>query len=114
MIKSIALAYRKAGMSHEEFVNYWKNVHAPLAKAIPGMRKYVQNYILPVPGREDEADGIVEMWWDDIESYQKFLAWVQTEAGRELREDGDKFSDMRKGRMWLAEEYIVVDNTRKK
>jgi uncharacterized protein (TIGR02118 family) len=108
MIKSIAVSYRKPGMSVEEFRDYWKNVHAPLAKrVIPGMRKYVQNYIIKTPGREDEADGIVEMWWDDIEAFRHFGTWVQTDAGKELRDDGDNFSDMSKSKMWLAEEYIV-------
>ena len=108
MIKSIALAYRKAGMTIAEFQHYWKNVHAPLAKrVIPGMRKYVQNYFIQMPGRESEGDGLVEMWWDDMESYRHFMGWIQTDAGKELREDGDKFSDMSKGKFWLAEEYVV-------
>jgi uncharacterized protein (TIGR02118 family) len=108
MIKSIALAYRRPGMTEQEFRDYWKNVHAPLAKkVIPGMRKYVQNYIIKTPGREDEPDGIVEMWWDDIEAFRNFGKWVQTDAGKALRDDGDKFSDMTKSRLWLAEEYIV-------
>ena len=31
MIKSISLLTRKAGLSHEEFVKHWLEVHAPLA-----------------------------------------------------------------------------------
>ncbi len=108
MIKSIAVAFRKPGMSLEEFHHYWKNVHAPLAKKIiPGMRKYVQNYVMPMPGRENEGDGIVEMWWDDMQAYRNFIAWVQTDAGKELRDDGDKFSDMTRSKLWLVEEFIV-------
>lgn len=107
MIKSIAVAFRKPGMSLEEFRHYWKNVHAPLAKNIPGMRKYVQNYVIPTPGRENEGDGIVEMWWDDMEAYRNFMAWIQTDAGKALRDDGDKFSDMTRSKLWLVEEFIV-------
>jgi uncharacterized protein (TIGR02118 family) len=108
MIKSIALSYRKAGMTHEEFCDYWVNKHAPLAKrVIPGMRKYVQNHIIQVPGKPYEGDGIVEMWWDDMAAFQNFMAWVQTDAGKELRDDGDKFSDMTKGKMWFAEEHVI-------
>ncbi len=108
MIKNIALAYRKPGMSVEEFRKYWREVHAPLCKRIiPGMRKYTQNYPLLLPGKEPDCDGIVEMWWDNLEAFQYFMKWVQSEAGRELREDGDKFLDMSKSRLWLVEEYIV-------
>ena len=46
MVKYIALIKRKKGLSREEFVRYWKEVHAPLAcKLVPGLRKYVQNYV---------------------------------------------------------------------
>jgi uncharacterized protein (TIGR02118 family) len=108
LIKSIALAYRKSGMSHEEFSRYWKDVHAPLAaRVIPGMRKYVQNHAIAVPGQPSDADGIVEMWWDDVEAFRKFNAWVITDAGKALRDDGDKFTDMTKSKLWLVEEHII-------
>ena len=46
MIKSISLLTRKAGLSHEEFVKHWLEVHAPLAHAVPGLRRYVQSHIV--------------------------------------------------------------------
>jgi uncharacterized protein (TIGR02118 family) len=108
LIKSIAVAYRKPGMSREEFNQYWKDIHAPLAaRIIPGVRKYVQNHLIPVPGRESEGDGVVEMWWDNLESFQQFMAWNKTEAGKELGEDAAKFMDMSKGRLWLVEEHEI-------
>jgi uncharacterized protein (TIGR02118 family) len=108
LIKSIALAYRRTGMSEEEFSRYWKNVHAPLAKrVIPGMRKYVQNHVIRIPGQLSDVDGIVEMWWDDVDAFRKFGAWVMTDAGKELRDDGDRFTDMTKSKLWLAEEHII-------
>jgi len=110
LIKSIAVAHRKSGMTPEEFSRYWKDIHAPLAaRVIPGMRKYVQNHIIRLPGRDCEGDGIVEMWWDDMEALQKFNDWVGTEAGKELREDGDKFTDMSKSKLWLVEEHIIKE-----
>ena len=33
MIKSVSLLTRNAGLSHEEFVKHWLEVHAPLAHA---------------------------------------------------------------------------------
>ena len=108
MIKSIAVAYRKSGMSHEEFCRYWKDIHAPLAaRVIPGMRKYVQNHVITVPGQQSDADGIVEMWWNDLEAFRKFNTWVKTDAGKALRDDSDKFNDMTKSKLWLVEEHII-------
>jgi uncharacterized protein (TIGR02118 family) len=102
------LAHRKPGMTSEDFKRYWKDVHAPLAaRMIPGLRKYVQDHFISLPERHYEGDGIVEMWWDDLEAHQKFLAWVRTEAGRGLREDGDKFTDMSKSKVWLVEEHVI-------
>ena len=110
MIKSIAVAHRKSGMTPEDFNRYWRDVHAPLAaRTIPGVRKYIQNHLIRLPGRDYEGDGIVEMWWDNIEAFQNFTDWVSTEAGKDLREDGDKFTDMSKSRLWLVEEHIIKE-----
>jgi hypothetical protein len=35
MIKSISLLTRKAGMTHEQFMTHWVEIHAPLARASP-------------------------------------------------------------------------------
>jgi uncharacterized protein (TIGR02118 family) len=110
LIKSIAVAYRKSGISPEEFSQYWKDIHAPLAaRVIPGMRKYVQNHLIKLPGREYEGDGIVEMWWDDLAAFRNFGEWVITDAGKPLRDDGDKFTDMSKSRLWLVEEHVIKE-----
>ena len=39
MIKSISLLTRKDGWTHEQFVKHWVEVHAPLAHAVPGLRR---------------------------------------------------------------------------
>ena len=35
MIKTIALLTRKDGLTREQFVAHWRDVHAPLARAVP-------------------------------------------------------------------------------
>ena len=51
MIKTISLAYRKEGMTHEEYNKHWLEIHGPLAaKMIPNLRKYVQNHFIQIPG----------------------------------------------------------------
>ncbi len=63
-------------MSAEEFHAYWKNVHGPLVAKLPGIVKYSQHHVVPVPRAEYEnadapIDGIVETWWESEEALFK-------------------------------------------
>ena len=67
MIKSLSLLTRKAGMTHEQFVKHWLEVHGPLARKVPGLRRYVQSHILEertrpdIPSTDVEIDGVAEL-----------------------------------------------------
>ena len=62
MLKLISLMKRKDGMTKEEFIQWATVDHAPFAREIPGMRKYVVN----VTEAEDAPfDAANEMWFDD-------------------------------------------------
>jgi uncharacterized protein (TIGR02118 family) len=94
MIKSISLLTRKEGWTHEQFVRHWVEVHAPLAHAVPGLRRYVQSHIVEertrpdIPTTEVEIDGIAELWYDDRESMLRSLASPESKA---LHADGARF-----------------------
>lgn len=94
MIKSLSLLVRKEGITHQEFVDHWVNVHAPLAHAVPGLRRYVLTHVLAERTRPDipsiggEIDGIAELWYDDLEAMQR--ANDSPEAKR-LHADGATF-----------------------
>ena len=94
MIKSISLLTRRPELSHEEFVRHWVETHAPLAHAVPGVRRYVQNHILETRTRPDipetpvEVDGIAEIWFDDRAAMDR--ANASPEAKR-LHDDGALF-----------------------
>jgi len=110
MIKTIAVAYRKPGLTRQEYNQYWLEQHAPLAaKLIPGVRKYVQNHFIELPGRQYEGDGIVEMWYDDLASFEKSMQFIHSPEGRELVEDGKKFAEMRGNLFWIVEEHVIKD-----
>jgi len=118
MIKTIAVARRKAGMTHEEFIRYWHEEHAPLVKKIwPGLKKYVQNEIIVQAGQKREADGIVEMWYDNLDAMKRAMDWVHTEEGKPIRDDADKFTDLSGGGgggFWVVEEHVVKDDLSRK
>lgn len=48
MIKRVMLLTRKTGMTREQFTRHWLDVHAPLAHAVPGLRRYVQSHIVVI------------------------------------------------------------------
>jgi uncharacterized protein (TIGR02118 family) len=112
MIKVITLVKRKQGISRPEFYKYWRETHGPLvARHIPLMKKYVQNHFVDVPGIEYEGDGIIEVWYDDVPSMQKSLAFNMTPEARQLGlgEDWAKIADMGPPKMWVAEEHVIKE-----
>jgi uncharacterized protein (TIGR02118 family) len=114
MIKTIALAHRKTGITREEYNEHWLHKHAPLAaKYIPYVKKYVQNHLIEVPGMEYEGDGIVEMWYDNVEEWQKSRDALGSFP--ELMKDGASFARMSPGNFfWVVEEHVILDKTDKK
>src|SRR5207237_3659462 len=86
VIKSISLLTRKDGWTHEQFVRHWVDVHAPLAHAVPGLRRYVQSHIVEerrrpdVPPLDVEVDGIAELSYDSREAMAAALATPAAKA----------------------------------
>jgi len=108
VIKSISLLTRKEGWTHEQFVRHWVEIHAPLAHAVPGLRRYVQAHIVEerrrpdVPPLDVEVDGIAELWYDDRESMAAALA---TPAAKALHADGALFIGRLK--TYTVEEKVI-------
>ena len=94
MIKSLSLLTRRPELTHEQFVRHWLEIHAPLAYAVPGVRRYVQNHIQDerhrpdIPTTEVAVDGVAELWYDDRAAMER--ANASPEAKR-LHDDGALF-----------------------
>ena len=94
MIKVLSLLTRKDGLTHEQFVQHWLDVHGPLALVVPGIRRYVQSHITGTRGRADIAeielaiDGIAELWYDDEDALRRSSA---TPEAQRLYADGATF-----------------------
>ena len=89
MFKMMILLKKKATLTDEEFAKYWLETHAPLAKKMPGLRRYVVNVVKRPPNREPEYHGIVELWFDDAASMKK--AFTSPE-GAATQKDTDAFT----------------------
>jgi uncharacterized protein (TIGR02118 family) len=109
MIKSLSLLVRRDGMTHEQFMKHWVEVHAPLARKVPGIRRYVQSHIVDERRRPDippigiAVDGAAELWYDDREAMGRALASPQMKA---LHTDGALFI----GRIqsYIVDEHVVI------
>lgn len=107
MIKTIGLLTRIDGWTHAQFMKHWVEVHAPLALAVPSLRRYVQNHIQAERTRPDipdtpvEIDGIAELWFDDQAALE---AAARTPEMKALHADGAKFI----GRI---KSYVVEEKT---
>ena len=109
MIKSLSLLVRKDGMTHEQFMKHWVEIHGPLALKVPGLRRYVQSHIRDERRRPDisaigvEVDGIAETWYDDVEAMTRAAATPEMKA---LHADGALFI----GRIqsFITHEHVVI------
>ena len=109
MIKSISLLTRKDGMTHDQFMKHWVEIHAPLALAVPGLRRYVQSHIVEertrpdIPATSVDIDGIAELWYDDRDAMARALASPEARA---LHADGALFIGRIK--TFTVEERVVI------
>ena len=109
MIKRASLLGRKAGTTHEEFVKHWVEVHAPMARACPGISRYTLTIVKSSSTRKDvapfgiEVDGIAELWFKNQAAYEQYQ---NSPATKRLRDDGATFI----GREidFLTEEKVVI------
>jgi len=108
-IKRASLLARKPGISHEEFVKHWVEIHAPMARACPGIGRYALTIIKSSSTRKDVApfeiqvDGIAELWFKDQAAFE---AYSTSPATKRLRDDGATFI----GREidFVAEEKVII------
>lgn len=89
MIKQFAILKRKESLSHDEFAKYWLEVHAPIARRMPGLRKYVVSVATAAPGKEPEYGGVAELWFDDFNALRQ--AWSSPE-GQAAAKDVQNFA----------------------
>lgn len=108
MIKTVELVKKKQGITLDEFSRYWKEIWAPLfLRAVPGVRRYVQNVSLKLSDKEPAYDGIAEVWWDDLQTFQESGQHLQSEAGDELPTILNAFLELRQLVIVFVEERVI-------
>lgn len=120
MLKRMALLTRKPGMSREEFLRHWNEIHGPLVASHPNVVRYIQDNVSakerfvernPDPARPlppgysgPEVDGIVELWYESREKMDEMYA---SPLAKELQEDA--LQHIGTITTFVVEERTVVD-----
>ncbi|HEV3474345.1 MAG TPA: EthD domain-containing protein [Actinomycetota bacterium] len=83
---------KKAGMSDEEFRDYWLATHAPIAgEGYEHLRGYQVHLVTKVPdGQERPYDGVAELTWDDRDGFKADMA---SDVAAKSTEDLKNFTD---------------------
>lgn len=112
MVKLIACAKRKPGITREEFSRYWRDNHGPLVRSVPEfirhVRKYVQCHIVPSPAplrTNAEIDGIAELWFDSLSELNQ--AFNEPRYLEIIRPDERKFVDLKNSFSFITEEVPI-------
>ena len=112
--KLISFLRRRRGLTAEEFVTYWRDIHAPLLQQRTDfwrhVRRYVQNYALvgrdsPI-GLPDSHDGVSELWFDTLPELKAAFREPGFEA---VRTDARRFVDLDGSVSWIAEVIHLKD-----
>ena len=93
-------------MTIEEFSRYWREVHGPIGRRIPGLRRLVQSHPVPHPigmGPPD-FDGMAELWFDDLSALE---AARRSPEWRASTEDEANFIDKPRTAIFLTEEREI-------
>lgn len=106
MTKVIVVLHKRPDMDSNELRRYWKDTHGPIAAKLPGLRRYVQNHVLPDPSQSAlPCDGIAELWFDSPEAMQAGFASPEAQA---VWADVPNFCDTKKTGFFVAEEIRIV------
>ncbi|WP_295224610.1 EthD domain-containing protein [uncultured Brevundimonas sp.] len=103
---------RKSGLTHEQFSEYWRDVHGPMIRNHPEVsrhiKRYVQHHISPNDMGATTAlgfDGFSETWYEsraDREALQRSSAFLN-----EIVPDEAEFLDLSATRTSMFDHQVV-------
>jgi uncharacterized protein (TIGR02118 family) len=113
MIKLSILMVRRSDFTYDKFIQYWREVHAPLFAAQLESKKYVRRYIQDhrtgdaLPGTTaSNFDGIAEIWFDDISGAKAFFE--SDGYQKNVIPDEEAFMDRKRCELLYTHEYNVM------
>ncbi len=102
----MVVLYRRPDLSPAQFRRHLQDVHAPMAKNLPGLKHYKQNHISPDPQRKSPGwDAIVELYFDNWEAME--TAWASPQ-GAASDADLPLFADLTRTTWSVVEEITLL------
>jgi len=107
MIKVVYCITKKAGLTDEEFFDYWENVHGTIGARIPRLRRLVQSHRILTAGdsRPPDYDGVAELWFDDMDALRAARRSPEWKASSD---DEANFVDPNKVAYFVAHERVIL------
>jgi uncharacterized protein (TIGR02118 family) len=110
-VTRVGMAPRVASLSVPAAQEHWRTEHGDVAKAIPGLRSYVQNHavlrdgvpVLPYPG----FDACSELEFDDFESMRAGFASEHYQSA--VRADEANLIDKSRFMLALTRRHVLAD-----
>lgn len=106
LVKLVIFLHKRADLTVDEFERYWREIHAPIAAQLPGLRKYVQGYRVPaaVPFPAT-CDAVAELWFDSVEA---LATAMNSQQERAAAADAANFIDLARTSMVVVTERTVA------
>lgn len=104
MVKKVRLFSLAKGSDPDKAWRYWIDKHAANIKNIPGIRKYIINRVTKVELGEPSFWGIVEVWFDSVESEEAYLQAMDKDNPPD---DFHTMTSDPRFSAWVEEEVIV-------
>jgi len=108
--------HRLPHLTHQEFVDYWHDRHAPLMRRHQGIlcvKRYVQLCaaqselnlrVARFRGGPEAFDGIAEVWYESWEAFSAAANDTAAQAAlNELLQDERRFIDLPRSPVWINE-----------
>jgi uncharacterized protein (TIGR02118 family) len=113
MLKLDILIVRRSGMTHEQFLEYWRDRHGPFFASQPIVKKTVRRYVqsrtvanTPAGISTAAFDGIAQIWFDDVAG---FLEYLESSNYKDvIRLDEERFTDPQKVQFIFSEETTII------
>lgn len=115
MVKLMIMLKRRAGMTHDEFTRYQREIHRPLLLSIPETKQRIRGFVVSYPVSESEGlepvyDSVVEAWFDSMADLDAFYS--SENFLKVVDPDHENFIDLSTFGRIVCEEDVVIDRSR--
>ena len=107
MLHVLYFITRKPSLSDAEFHRYWREVHGPIAKKIPQLRRYIQSHRIPFAGANSSYDGAAEAWVDEEAALAALRQSPEYLNGALV--DEHNFIDMTRVEWLVTKDHVIID-----